>query len=309
MQHRIPPVRASIVVIALSTVSIGGALGTLAPTGIVGASGILRAQRAWELVVLGIAQDAGIPHLNCQQELCASIRAGQRRAEKVSSLGLVERNSGRAYLFDATPDFTAQVHALTGGRPPDGIFLTHAHIGHYTGLMYLGRESIDARAVPVFATDRMLEFLDRNGPWSQLIALGNIERRRMEYDRAFALPDGVRVTAFRVPHRDEFSDTVGYRIDGPRQSALFIPDIDRWEKWDRAIRELADTVDLAFLDGTFATPSEVNRNIEEIPHPMMSRTRELLKGARAKLWFMHINHTNAEIDAADVAREGMTFPM
>ena len=261
----------------------------------------------WQLVVLGIAQDAGIPHLNCQQDLCAAIRAGKRRAERVSSLGVIDRASGTAYLFDATPDFNSQVHALTNGRPPDGIFLTHAHIGHYTGLMYLGRESIGARGVPVYATDRMLEFLDRNGPWSQLTALGNIERRALVLDRPVNLPGGLRVTAFRVPHRDEFSDTVGYRIDGPRRNALFIPDIDRWEKWDRNIKELADTVDLAFLDGTFASPSEVDRNIEEIPHPMMSRTRELLKGSRARLLFIHINHTNAELDAPDVAREGMIF--
>jgi pyrroloquinoline quinone biosynthesis protein B len=263
----------------------------------------------WELVVLGIAQDAGIPHLNCQQPLCVSIRAGKRRAERVSSLGLIDRVSGRAYLFDATPDFNAQVHALTGGRPPDGIFLTHAHIGHYTGLMYLGRESIGARGVPVYATPRMLEFLDRNGPWSQLIALGNIERRAVEYDQAVALSGDLRVTAFRVPHRDEFSDTVGYRIEGPRRKAIFIPDIDRWEKWDRSIRALADGADLALLDGTFASPAEVNRNIEEIPHPMMSRTRELLRGARARLWFIHINHTNAELEAPDVVRDGMTFEM
>jgi pyrroloquinoline quinone biosynthesis protein B len=263
----------------------------------------------WQLVVLGVAQDAGIPQLNCQQPLCASIRAGKRRAERVSSLGLIDRASGRAYMFDATPDFNAQVHTLTGGRPPDGIFLTHAHIGHYTGLMYLGRESINARNVPVYGTDRLLDFLDRNGPWSQLVSLGNIEKHPIAPDRAVTLPGGVRVTPFLVPHRDEFSDTVGYRIEGPRHSAIFIPDIDRWEKWDRSIRELADSVDLAFLDGTFASPTEVNRNIEEIPHPMMPRTRELLKGSRAKLWFIHINHTNAELEAPDVVREGMSFDM
>ena len=263
----------------------------------------------WQLVVLGIAQDAGIPHLGCEQPLCASIRAGKRRAEKVSSLGLVDRASRRAYIFDATPDFNAQIHMLTGGKLPDGVFLTHAHIGHYTGLMYLGRESVGARAVPVYGTDRMMEFLDTNGPWSQLTALGNIDRRPLEYDQPLALPGGVRVTAFRVPHRDEFSDTVGYRIDGPRHSALYVPDIDRWEKWDRSIRELADRVDYAFLDGTFASPSEVNRNIDEIPHPMMARTRDIVRGARAKLWFIHLNHTNVEIDAADVVREGATFEM
>jgi pyrroloquinoline quinone biosynthesis protein B len=155
----------------------------------------------------------------------------------------------------------------------------------------------------------MLKFLEGNGPWSQLFALSNIEPRAIEPDRAVALEGGLRVTAMRVPHRDEFSDTVGYRIEGPRRSVLFIPDIDRWEKWDRSIREIADTVDVAFLDGTFASPTEVNRNIEEIPHPMMARTRELLRGGRAKLWFIHINHTNAELDAADVAREGMILEM
>lgn len=268
------------------------------------------AERAtWELVVLGRAQDAGIPHLNCHQGVCAAIRAGTRPSEKVASLGLIDRESGRAYLFEATPDFVPQLHALTGGKPPDGIFLTHAHMGHYTGLMYLGRESIGARAVPVYATERMLEYLDGNGPWSQLTALGNIERRPLDLDRPLTLPGGVRITAFRVPHRDEFSDTVGYRIEGPRRSALFIPDIDQWEKWDRSIRDLANTVDLALVDGTFASPAEVNRDIAEIPHPMMPRTRELLRGVRAAVWFIHINHTNAELDAKDVVREGQVFAM
>lgn len=290
------------VALGLITVTPISTSGTVGPFDAIGAPD-------WHLVVLGIAQDAGIPHLSCQRGVCAAIRTGKRRAEKVASLGLVERTSGRAYVFDATPDFVSQVHALTGGRPPDGIFLTHAHIGHYTGLMYLGRESIGARAVPVFATDRMLEFLDRNGPWSQLIALGNIERRSLNHDEPVRLDGGVRVTAFRVPHRDEYSDTVGYRIEGPRRSALYIPDIDRWEKWDRSIRQLANDVDLAFLDGTFASPEEVSRNIEEIPHPMMARTRDLLSGVRAKLWFIHVNHTNAEIDAADVVREGQSFEM
>lgn len=273
------------------------------------ASTAKRAAADWQLVVLGIAQDAGIPHLNCQQPFCVSIRKGERRAEKVSSLGLVDRAGGSAYLFDATPDFVEQVHALTGGRPPDGVFLTHAHIGHYTGLMYLGRESIGASGVPVYATSSMSTYLRSNGPWSQLVTLKNIDLREVAHDRAIDLPGGVRVTAFQVPHRDEYSDTVGYRIDGPRKSAIFVPDIDRWEKWGRNIRALAGEVDLAFLDGTFASAGEIHRDIEEIPHPLMPRTRELLRGVRAKLWFIHLNHTNAEIDAADVVREGMTFGM
>ena len=275
-------------------------------------SGAGRAQPApedWQLVVLGIAQDGGIPQLGCDRPLCQDVRAGRRKAEKVSSLGLVNRRTRDAYLFDATPDLPAQVQALTGGRAPDGVFLTHAHIGHYTGLMFFGRESVNASKVPVYATERMSAFLRTNGPWSQLVAIENITLPTLTYDRSVMLRGGVRVTPFQVPHRDEFSDTVGFRIEGPRRTAIFIPDIDRWEKWDRDIRALAGSVDYAFLDGTFASPTEINRPIEEIPHPMMSRTRELLRGTRAALWFIHINNSNAEIDAPDVAKEGMTFPM
>lgn len=78
----------------------------------------------WQLIVLGTAQDGGMPHLGCNEPPCSDVRAGRRPAEKVSCIGLVDRTSGSSYLFDATPDLPAQVHALTGERLPDGIFLT-----------------------------------------------------------------------------------------------------------------------------------------------------------------------------------------
>eukprot|EP00957_Ditylum_brightwellii_P156501 11911053-Ditylum_brightwellii.AAC.1 len=65
-------------------------------------------------------------------------------------------------------------------KTPDGIFLTHAHIGHYTGLMYLGREALGAVDVPVYAMPRMRSFLKNNGPWSQLVSLGNINIQNLE---------------------------------------------------------------------------------------------------------------------------------
>jgi pyrroloquinoline quinone biosynthesis protein B len=262
----------------------------------------------WEIVVLGVTQDAGIPHLGCTQALCTSIREGRRRAERVASLGVTNRATGRAYLFDATPDFVSQVSDLTGGRPPDGIFLTHAHIGHYTGLMYLGRESMDAKGVPVYATDRMRTFLRDNGPWSQLVARKNVDLRSMTPDAAVDLGDGLRVTPLLVPHRDEFTDTVGYLIATPTRKALFIPDIDQWQKWPRDIRALANQVDLAFLDGTFASADEIpGRSTADIPHPLMPATRDLLRGTRAALWFIHVNHTNRELEAPDVVRDRQRF--
>ena len=218
---------------------------------------------------------------------------------------------GTAYLFDATPDLPAQLHVLTGGEPPAGIFLTHGHIGHYTGLMYLGKESIAADGAPVYATRRMGDYLTGNGPWSLLVADDHIALRIIEPDRPIALYLGLRVTAFTVPHRDELTDTVGYRVDGPRASALFIPDIDRWDRWDRDIRALVDDVDLVFLDGTFSAPDEVaGRAYADIRHPLIPDTRRLLAGTAAAVWFIHLNHTNPALDhGADVAREGMEFEL
>ena len=265
---------------------------------------------SWELVVLGIAQDAGIPHLSCQQTLCVSIRNGTREPERVASIGLINRATRRAYMFDATPDMSSQIHSLTGGLPPDGVFLTHGHMGHYTGLMYLGRESIDADSVPVYGTGRMTSYLRTNGPWSQLVTRENIKLRTLVPDETLDLGDGIRVTPFLVPHRDEYTDAVGYRIEGPRQTAIYIPDIDQWDRWDTNIRDLANEVDLALIDGSFAEINEIpGRTIEDIPHPLMSVTRELLRGVSAEVWFIHLNHTNQQIDASDVVKDGMTFPM
>ncbi len=264
----------------------------------------------WELIVLGRAQDAGIPHLGCTQAACIDRREGRLPAERVASLGLRNADTGQTFLFDATPDFRSQVHSLAGERPPDGIFLTHGHMGHYTGLLYLGRESMNATQVPVYATARMGAFLTAHGPWSQLVSLGNIALQPLAYDAAVTLGDGMQVTAFAVPHRDEFTDTVGFLIEGANKKALFIPDIDRWSRWNRDIRALVDSVDYAFLDGSFASADEIpGRSTVDIPHPMMSATRALLQGTRGELWFIHLNHTNPELNAADVVKDGQRFGM
>jgi pyrroloquinoline quinone biosynthesis protein B len=265
---------------------------------------------AWELVVLGRAQDAGIPQLGCTQAACVDRREGRKPVERVASLGLRNTRTGQSFLFDATPDLPSQLHSLSGGKVPDGIFLTHAHVGHYTGLMYLGRESINASRAQVHVTAPMAAFLVSNGPWSQLVTAGNMTLNVLEHDKAVTPAEGIRVTAFQVPHRDEFSDTVGYLIEGPSRKALFIPDIDQWSKWSRDIRALAGTVDYVFLDGTFASATEIpGRSIADIPHPLMSDTRARLKGTRAQVWFIHLNHTNAELDSKDVVRDGQRFGM
>lgn len=256
------------------------------------------------LIVLGNVQDAGSPHAGCQKSCCSALFDTPDPDRMVTSLGLVDPKSGKYWMFEASPDLPRQMKVLerkSGGKKvPDGIFLTHAHIGHYAGLMYLGKESMNASGVNVYAMPRMKEYLSTNGPWSQLVEIGNIELIEQSGDSTIYLSDAISVTPFLVPHRDEFSETVGYRINGPNTSVLFIPDIDKWSRWERDIREEIKKVDYAFLDATFFDQNEVARDISEIPHPFVIESMELFKGfsskERAKVQFIHFNHTNPLLD-------------
>jgi pyrroloquinoline quinone biosynthesis protein B len=264
-------------------------------------------------VVLGIAQDGGVPHAGCRQELCVRARRDPSARRDVASLGIVDPAAGKRFLIDATPDFGAQIERL-GGRP-DGILLTHAHIGHYLGLAQLGREVMGTRRLPVYATPSMAGFLRANLPWSRLVKLENIAIQEIAPGRELALTPSIRVTPLRVPHRDEDSDTMAYLVRGPKRAVLWLPDIDRWEKWDRRLADvLADRSITAFLDGTFYSADEIpGRSIEDIPHPLVPDTLRLLMDAGAdvkgRLYFTHLNHTNRLLleDArasAELARSG-----
>jgi pyrroloquinoline quinone biosynthesis protein B len=259
------------------------------------------------LVVLGNVQDGGYPHIGCERPDCRNLFLRPATSHHVVSLGIVERNRRQQFLFEATPDLTKQAFLLsqeTGGHKgmPDGIFLTHAHLGHYSGLGFLGREAMGARGVPVYAMPRLLDFFQTNGPWSQLVGLGNIQLKALEASRTVDLGPELSVTPFLVPHRDEFSETVGYHIQGPNKSVLFIPDIDKWSEWDRDINAAIDSVDFAFLDGTFFDAEELggHRDMSEIPHPFvlesLAKFATLSSENRNKVHFIHLNHTNALLD-------------
>jgi len=259
------------------------------------------------LVVLGTIQDAGSPQIACTKACCAELFNTPDNSRKTVSLGLVDVPNSKSYIFDATPDFGAQVHALTklvkgnANQMVDGIFLTHAHIGHYTGLMFLGKEAMDAKDVPVYAMPKMKTFLEHNGPWSQLVIRNNIHTVNLENEKVQQLSNAIKVIPFLVPHRDEYSETVGYKIIGPNKSALFIPDIDKWAKWEKDIIAEIKKVDYAFLDATFYSGKEINnRDISEIPHPFIIESMEAFKNLnkqeKNKVVFIHFNHTNPVIN-------------
>jgi pyrroloquinoline quinone biosynthesis protein B len=151
--------------------------------------------------------------------------------------------------------------------------------------------------MPVYVMPKMKEFLENNAPWSQLVSLGNIKLILMEADQPIQLSSNLRVTPLKVPHRDEFSETVGFRIETAEKSLLFIPDIDKWPLWDRDIRAEVARVDVALLDATFYKDGELpNRNMSEIPHPFVAETISLFsslsEGEKRKVKFIHFNHTN-----------------
>ena len=255
------------------------------------------------LIVLGNVQDAGSPHIACKKECCSALFQNPDDSRKVVSLGVVDPENNRKYLFDATPDMPEQLKILKNYLPEktnetaDGIFLTHAHIGHYTGLMYLGTEAMGASNVNVFAMPVMDSYLRNNGPWSQLVGNQNISLQSLNNKQEISLTSNLIVMPFLVPHRDEYSETVGYKIIGPNKTVLFIPDIDKWYKWDSNIIDEIRQADYAFLDAGFFSEKEIdNRDISEIPHPTVLESMELFDKLPAhekdKVWFIHMNHTN-----------------
>jgi pyrroloquinoline quinone biosynthesis protein B len=258
------------------------------------------AQQSQFITVLGIAQDGGYPQAGCTAEHCLRHWRGEEKKRQVVSLGLTDQASGQNWLFEATPDFTAQLQQLqqaSGSSNLSGIFLTHAHMGHYAGLLQLGREAMGAQGMPVYVMPKMKAFLETNAPWSQLVSLGNIKLILMEADQPIQLTSNLRVIPLKVPHRDEFSETVGFRIETAEKSLLFIPDIDKWPLWNRDIRTEVARVDVALLDATFYQEGELpNRNMSEIPHPFVAETISLFSPLseceKRKVKFIHFNHTN-----------------
>ncbi len=253
------------------------------------------------LYVLGVVQDAGYPQAGCYRPHCLPGWEDVALRRGATSLALIDPDARAKYLFEATPNLPSQLYDLELEAPSaqyqfDGVFLTHAHMGHYAGLMFFGHEAMGAKNIPVYAMPRMRAYLSSNGPWSQLLQFNNIVLRPLQ-ERVPVNLGSLAVTPLLVPHRDEFSETVGFLIKGPSKSALFIPDINKWSVWETDIAEIIKTVDYALLDATFYGDGELpGRDMSKVPHPLvtetMQRLAKLLPAQRKKVWFIHMNHTN-----------------
>jgi len=255
------------------------------------------------LIVLGIAQDAGYPHAGCLRECCQKAWQNPELKRCAASLAVFDPDTKERWLFDASPDLKEQLHVLDSVAPRQGrtlfsgIFLTHAHIGHYLGLYQLGREVLGTDRIKVYAMKQMCDFLSHNGPWDQLVHLKNIVLEEIYSGEAIAINNQLSVEPLLVPHRGEYTETVGFKIIGPHKTALFIPDIDSWDEWEIDINKLITQVDIAFLDATFFNGDELpGRDLSNIPHPFVEesirRFSSLAAEERDKIHFIHINHSN-----------------
>jgi pyrroloquinoline quinone biosynthesis protein B len=273
------------------------------------------------LIALGTAQDGGYPQVACYCDRCRLARGNHKLARRVASLA-IRSASGKTYLIDATPDLAEQIEAIhrwrahpadrTDRQPVDGILLTHAHIGHYLGLAWLGFETLSSHEIPVWASPRMAGFLRSNGPWSQLVGQKNIVLQEFVPGRPFELEPGLSVEPIQVPHRDELSDTFGFVIRGPRRTVLYVPDTDSWRAWKKPLLEvLAEKkVDLALLDGTFYSRAELpDRDPATIGHPLITESMDLLaervKKGGLEVRFTHLNHSNLALSEDDAVRKAI----
>ena len=267
--------------------------------------GIFNKTQAQTLVVLGTLQDGGSPHMGCVKSCCST----EKPNDYVVSLGVID--DSKHLLFDASPDIVFQTNYLQSISPAKEleIFLTHAHIGHYAGLIHLGRESANTKKTPVYAMPRMAQFLRNNGPWSQLVDLENISIQPIQNKAPVSISPRLKVTPLIVPHRDEFSETVGYLIAGQSKRALYIPDIDKWDLWETDINKLLTEVDYAFLDATFFEDGEIPRPMSEVPHPFVEESITRFKSLRvedkSKIYFIHLNHTNPARNDSFVKRRAI----
>jgi pyrroloquinoline quinone biosynthesis protein B len=257
-----------------------------------------------ETILLGTAQDGGLPQAGCECAHCRAAWQDPTLRRWVVCLGLVDREANQSWLIDATPDFREQLHALSDLAPScalSGILLTHAHTGHYAGLVHLGREAWNTDHLPVYASARMAGFLKAHAPWAQLVQRGNIDLQRLVPEEVVALSPRLSVTPLAVPHRDEHSDTLAFVVQGPRQRLFYCPDIDSWNRWDRDLQSFLSGIDIALLDGTFAHASELpGRRLDEVPHPLVTDTAgrlawpnsDVRPDMRMDVRLVHLNHSN-----------------
>ncbi|CAF1168285.1 unnamed protein product [Adineta ricciae] len=268
-----------------------------------------------EILLLGIAQDGGMPQIRCQCKNCSLVHRGLLPQQYTVSLAIIDRTTNQVWLVDCSPDARNQYSMLQNHFEPErsfkleGVFLTHLHMGHYIGLFQFGRETMDWKGLKIYGTESVCQFFRNNQPWSTYIEIGNFVLNPLVPQVEVQLSSNLHIRSQLVPHRAEFSDAVGYFIRGPTRTIFFCPDVDSWDRgWSNehglSPTDIVQSVDQAYLDATFFSADELpNRKIDEIPHPTVLQTLEKFKGLEHKITLIHFNHSNPLYDIQSKQRE------
>ena len=251
------------------------------------------------IYVLGTAQDGGYPHIGCIDKCCKKVK----NKRYISSIAIVDNKNKYSWIIDVTPDISSQLRLLNKyvdnyNYPSiSGIFLTHAHTGHYAGLINFGLECMNLKGIPIYVFSKMNNFLNSNSMFKQLIKNKNIIINNIDENSTIQLNQKINIKGFLVPHRNELSETVGFNIKTNKQSIIYLPDIDAWDQWSINILDLIKKHDVLLLDGTFYKKNELkNRDIKKVPHPTILQNIQIMNKLavkeRNKIYFTHLNHTN-----------------
>lgn len=261
------------------------------------------------LQILGTAQDAGYPQLNCSCKNCAEARKNTDLKRNQSSLALIDKKNKKSYVFDITPSFPEQLSVLNETAKKnniptnhlDGLFITHAHLGHYTGMLFLGKEAMNVKNMPVYISKKMYDFLNHNQPWSDLIN-NYLDPVILKAEKYIKINDSFSVRTIKIPHRNEYADTAAFQVKTKNTVFIYLPDIDSWNGFFYKILPYFEESDYIFIDGTFFSRKELGeirgRKIEEVPHPPIVKSMELFAeyNLQKKTFFTHFNHTNPILD-------------
>ena len=253
-------------------------------------------------VILGSMQDGGLPHIGCRCARCLPAYQNPTRMGYAACLAVIDARDSptSVWLIDATPDIKWQLemlaqelgpHSQRRGRirQPDGIFLTHAHMGHVGGIPQLGPEAMAAQKLPVYATAGLISLLQSTQLWQP--ALSCLQLKTAAVSEAIILAPDLSITALPVPHRDEWGiGTVAYIIRGPKRSLLYLPDIDTWDEWPEA-KDTLSSVDFALVDASFYSTAELGGR-DPVAHPLVPDTLQRFASIPGRLILTHFNHTN-----------------
>ena len=99
-------------------------------------------------MILGIAQDGGVPHPGCNCNTC-KFYWDNEIVLSPTSLAIIDEK--QFHLIDVTRNLDRQLRKV-GDRNVTDIWLTHGHIGHVDGIGLFGKEVMNKKNVRLHAS-------------------------------------------------------------------------------------------------------------------------------------------------------------